>query len=79
MRFSRRSWFAGSDSRYFEGDKGLRAVSKVGEFRNWAATVQTAPAKVLRPKSVKDVRKALKKVGGGGVGAGVGLCDHGCW
>eukprot|EP00904_Undaria_pinnatifida_P002573 jgi/Undpi1/12316/HiC_scaffold_5.g01992.m1 len=55
---------AGSDSRYFEGDKGLRAVSKVGEFRNWAATVQTAPAKVLRPKSVKDVRKALKKARG---------------
>lgn len=49
----------------FEGDPGLRAVSEVGEFRNWAATVQTAPANVLRPKSVKDVQKVLKKVSAG--------------
>eukprot|EP00904_Undaria_pinnatifida_P002572 jgi/Undpi1/12315/HiC_scaffold_5.g01991.m1 len=53
-----------SDSSDLEGDKVLRAISKVGEFRNWAATVQTAPAKVLRPKSTKDVLKALKKARG---------------
>lgn len=50
----------------FEGDQGLRAISKVGEFRNWAATVQTAPAKVLRPKSVEDVLRALQDARGMG-------------
>ena len=63
---------ADSDSSDFEGDKVLRAISKVGEFRNWAATVQTAPAKVLRPKSTKDVLKALKKVCGWACGSGAG-------
>eukprot|EP00752_Nemacystus_decipiens_P003494 g3227.t1 len=39
--------------------KVLRAVSRDGEFRNWAASVQTAPAKVLRPKSVREVQGIL--------------------
>eukprot|EP00903_Cladosiphon_okamuranus_P014134 g13135.t1 len=39
--------------------KVLRGVSKDGEFRNWAASVQTAPAKVLRPKSVREVQGIL--------------------
>lgn len=37
-------------------------MSKDGEFRNWAASVQTAPAKVLRPKSVRDVQAILAQV-----------------
>lgn len=77
--FSLARLFADSDSSYdFKGDQGLRAISEVGEFRNWAATVQTAPAKVLRPKSAKDVLKVLKKAGEG-IGGGVGLCVHVSW
>lgn len=39
--------------------KVLRGVSKDGEFRNWAASVQTAPSKVLRPKSVREIQGIL--------------------
>lgn len=42
--------------------KVLRGVSRDGEFRNWAASVQTAPAKVLRPQSIKDVQDNLMLV-----------------
>lgn len=42
--------------------KVLRGVSKDGEFRNWAATVQTSPAKVFRPESAEDVKELLGKV-----------------
>lgn len=42
--------------------KVLPAVSKDGEFRNWAGTVQTSPEKVLHPKSVKDVQDLLAPV-----------------
>lgn len=44
--------------------KALRGISEVGEFRNAGVTVQTAPAKVLRPKSVQDVLQILEKAGG---------------
>lgn len=39
----------------------LRAISEVGEFRNWASTMQTAPAKVFRPTSVEDVKGILQQ------------------
>lgn len=42
--------------------KVLRGVSKDGEFRNWAASVQTAPAKVLKPKTVRDIQGILAQV-----------------
>lgn len=57
----------------FEGYQPLRAISEVSEFRNWAVTVQTAPAKVLRPKSVQEVLKVLEKVG-----EGVGVWGRAC-
>lgn len=44
------------------GFKVLRGVSKQGEFRNWAATVQTAPGKLLKPKSIGDVQDLLAQV-----------------
>lgn len=37
-------------------------MSKDGEFRNWAASVQTAPAKIWRPKSVREVQGILAQV-----------------
>lgn len=42
--------------------KVLRGISRDGEFRNWAASVRTAPAKVLRPKTIKDVQDYLMQV-----------------
>ncbi|CAM9747545.1 unnamed protein product [Pylaiella littoralis] len=44
--------------------KVLRGVSKDGEFRNWAASVQTAPAKVLKPETVRDVQGILAQARG---------------
>eukprot|EP00904_Undaria_pinnatifida_P002571 jgi/Undpi1/12314/HiC_scaffold_5.g01990.m1 len=45
-------------------DQEFRAVSKVGEFKNWAGSVQTAPAKVLRPTSIWRVKRILAKARG---------------
>lgn len=65
MGFAWLACSADSDSSDDEFEyQALRGISEVGEFRNWGVTVQTAPAKVLRPKSVKDVLQVLKKVGG---------------
>ncbi|CAN0224179.1 unnamed protein product [Ectocarpus sp. 6 AP-2014] len=51
----------GGPARSSTSSKVLRGVSKDGEFRNWAATVQTAPAKVLKPKSIRDVQEILSQ------------------
>ncbi|CAM9913168.1 unnamed protein product [Ectocarpus fasciculatus] len=51
----------GGPARSSSSSKVLRGVSKDGEFRNWAASVQTAPAKVLKPKSIRDVQEILSQ------------------
>lgn len=42
--------------------KVLRGVIKEGEFRNWSASVQTAPAKLLKPQTLRDVQGILAQV-----------------
>lgn len=37
-------------------------VSKDGEFRNWAGSVQTKPARVFTPKSASEVQQLLAQV-----------------
>ncbi|CAM9741720.1 unnamed protein product [Ascophyllum nodosum] len=44
--------------------KVLRGIKEEGQFRNWAATVQTAPARVLKPANVLQVQKILQEARG---------------
>ena len=39
-----------------------RKISEEGEFRNWASTQQSAPARVYRPTSVDDIEDILAEV-----------------